>query len=183
MDKVGIDVPFGWPDAFVAAVGAHHVRRRWPNVSDKQLQFRATDRAVREHPSVRRWPLSVASDRIAITTMRAAKLFSMLAARGAPVARDGSGKIIEVYPAAALRIWGFNAAGYKRKENRAARLDLLKDILAKTANWLKVPDGVRALCEASDDALDALVAGLVARASACGSCDDIPPETARAGHA
>ena len=28
--KVGIDVPLGWPDAFVAAVSAHHDLRLWP---------------------------------------------------------------------------------------------------------------------------------------------------------
>jgi hypothetical protein len=29
-DKVGIDVPFGWPDAFVAAVAEHHDLGSWP---------------------------------------------------------------------------------------------------------------------------------------------------------
>ena len=91
-------------------------------------------------------------------------------------ARDGSGKIVEVYPAAALRIWDFNAERYKRAENRQTRLDLLTAIIARTADWLQVSEGVRALCEASDDALDALVAALVARASACGGCEDLPPE-------
>jgi predicted RNase H-like nuclease len=83
---------------------------------------------------------------------------------------------VEVYPAAALRIWGFNADRYKRAENREARLALLKAIIAKTAHWLNVSDTVQALCEAIDDALDALVAALVARASAFGWCEDIPPE-------
>lgn len=30
VDKVGIDVPFGWPDAFVRAVDAYHDGARWP---------------------------------------------------------------------------------------------------------------------------------------------------------
>ena len=71
---------------------------------------------------------------------------------------------------------GFNAERYKRAENRAARTDLLRAILAETATWLELSDGVRALCEESDDALDALVAAFVARAAACGLCEELPPE-------
>ncbi len=29
-DKVGIDVPFGWPETFVRAVSAHHSLQPWP---------------------------------------------------------------------------------------------------------------------------------------------------------
>jgi len=41
--------------------------------------------------------------------MRAAALFTRLAEKADSVARDGSGKVVEVYPAVALRIWGLNA--------------------------------------------------------------------------
>jgi len=43
------------------------------------------------------------------------------------------------------------------------------DGLAQTGDrWLSIPDGVRVACIASDDRLDALVAGLVAYAAATG---------------
>jgi predicted nuclease with RNAse H fold len=54
-DKVGIDVPFGWPDAFVKAVTAYAETGRWPTTAintsktDKPLLFRATDHAIRNH--------------------------------------------------------------------------------------------------------------------------------------
>ena len=118
-DKVGIDVPFGWPTDFVAGIAEYTHTGIWPSgiaqptTAPKYLQFRETDRFV--HEKTGRWPLSVSSDRIAIPAMRAAALFSRLAEQGEIVRRDGSGKVVEVYPAAALRVWGFNADGYKRR--------------------------------------------------------------------
>src|SRR5207253_2236918 len=77
-----------------------------------QLRFRATDFAVHERTG--RWPLSVSSDLIAVPALRAARLF------GAHD-RSGAGVLVEVYPAAALRIWGFSTRGYKGPRGGAAR--------------------------------------------------------------
>jgi predicted nuclease with RNAse H fold len=172
-DEVGIDAPFGWPDAFVEAVAAHHRGERWPTAGDKDLQYRATDREV--HRLAKRWPLSVSSDRIGVTTMRAARIFSEMARLGSPVDRDGSGKLVEVYPAAALKRWGFNPEGYKGPENRGKRTRLLQEVETSTRSWLRLSDSVREQCVESDDVLDALVAALVARAAATGHCEPIPP--------
>lgn len=183
-DKVGIDVPLGWPLAFVRAIAGHTDDGGWPadaprpTVSPKQLQFRQTDAVV--HALTKRWPLSVSSDRIAIPAMRAAALFARLAERVGPVSRDGAGLVTEVYPAAALRRWGFPAVGYKRKENRAARCALLQSIVSQTSAWLVIPESFHTSCEDSDDALDALVAALVARARAVDLCEPIPSESLEA---
>jgi len=164
VDRAGIDVPFGWPEDFVRAVAEYSASGIWPaavpqpSAAPKQLQFRETDRFV--HKITGAWPLSVSSDRIAIPAMRAAALFSRLAASGHPVARDGSGKVVEVYPAAALRMWGFNALGYKRKKNRAARCSLMNTVFEQTGRWLSMDAKYTAACEDSDDAFDALIAGL-----------------------
>lgn len=175
-DKVGIDAPFGWPDAFVEAVVDHQERRAWPLPADDRkrevVRFRHTD--IEVHRLTGRWPLSVSSDRIAIATMRLAGLLTMLEQRGETVARDGSGRLVEVYPAAALRIWKFDSQGYKRKENRDVRCGLLEAIRARTENWLTLPDAVSQACEDSDDVFDALIAGLVARAKAMELCEPIP---------
>jgi predicted nuclease with RNAse H fold len=165
-DKVGIDAPFGWPDAFVEAVAAHRGGRAWPHPAD--------DRKREVHHLTGRWPLSVSSDRIAIATMRLAGLLRVLEQRGEAVARDGSGRLVEVYPAAALRIWQFDSQGYKRKENRDARCKLLEAIRTRIQNWLALPDAICRACEDSDDVLDAVIAGLVARAKAAGLCDPVP---------
>jgi hypothetical protein len=49
-------------------------------------------------------PLSVSTDRIAYPAMRIARLLGAVA--GEPVDRTGAGRIVEGYPAAALRVWG-----------------------------------------------------------------------------
>jgi hypothetical protein len=158
----------------VTAVTAHHEGRAWPGSDQRSLCFRETDRVV--HRETGRCPLSVSSDRIAIPAMRAAAVLSTLAARGTAVNRSGLGRIVEVYPAAALRRWGLRASGLKKKKGRPARCELVGQLQHK-AGWLRLPDDVAAHCEADDNALDALVAALVTRAAACGLCEAIPGES------
>jgi Protein of unknown function (DUF429) len=76
-----------------------------------------------------------------------------------------------VYPAAALRCRRLDAKGYKargglarRAEQKEARGTLL-DQLEDRASWLDLR-AARDACVESDDALDALIASLVARAAA-----------------
>ena len=170
--RVGIDVPLGWPEAFVELVTAHHRGAPSPEARVPDLRYRETDREV--HRLTGRWPLSVSSDLIAVPTFRAVRLLSALAARGEPVDRSGRGKVVEAYPAAALRRWGFDAAGYKGADGRERRRALLQALESRTAAWLKLDDPLRATCADKDDALDALVAALIARAAAVGLCEPIP---------
>jgi len=170
-DKAGIDAPFGWPDEFVDAVSAHSALHPWPDVELPELRYRFTDRV--QIARARR-PLSVSSDLIAVTAMRCARLLSALEARGRPVDRSGAGKVVEVYPAAALTMWGFNPAGYKRAEGIEKRRLLVKELLNATT-WLEMDDELVELLIRSDDCLDALVASLVARAAAL-DLTEAPPE-------
>lgn len=162
-DKVGIDAPFGWPDEFVSAVAGHHGMQPWPGVDAgdadefrSRLSFRETDRHVRD---VRR-PLSVSTDKIGVTAMRCAGLLQ----RVGDVDRAGFGKIVEVYPAAALARWGQRAGGYKGRRAAEALPDMVKQ-LRQALPALDVGDHRHSL-EARDDDFDALVASLVARAAA-----------------
>ncbi len=131
-DKVGIDAPFGWPDEFVEAVSAHHNRAGWPGAGEDQdvyrfhLSFRETDRRLIEHGSRR--PLSVSTDLIGVVAMRCAYLLDRLAARGDPVDRAGSGRVIEAYPAPALVSWGLSAVGYKSRVGVARIPELLNQL-------------------------------------------------------
>src|SRR5258707_15737496 len=43
-DRVGIDVPLGWPSDFVAAIGRHHDHGTWRDTDMVSLRLRATDR-------------------------------------------------------------------------------------------------------------------------------------------
>lgn len=165
----GIDVPLGWPDSFIAAVSAHHAAVGWAGGELAQLRMRATDEWV--HQRTGRWPLSVSSDRIAVPALRAARILSRL-----PASRDrsGTGPVVEVYPAAALRIWGFESRRYKRVAGTAARSALVTAFRTETERWLEMDGEGWERCAQSDDAFDALVAALVTRAAACRLVDPCP---------
>ena len=71
-----------------------------------------------------------------------------------------------LYPAASLQRWGLTHHKYKGSDNRAEREGLIAALL-RAAPWLEL--GAYAdLCARSDDALDAVVAALTARAAALG---------------
>jgi predicted nuclease with RNAse H fold len=179
VDKAGIDVPLGWPSAFVDAVAQHGRAGTWPtdyiHADTKAYRYRRTDlhtwHTVRGAP-----PLSVSTDRIGIPAMRAAALLSKVRPR---VALEGSGVVVETYPAAALRIWGFSSSGYKRPENTSVRAALVSTFLAK-AGWLSISAEQQSQCEASDDALDAVISACVARAAALGLVHPVPDVEAEA---
>ncbi|MFO1540223.1 MAG: DUF429 domain-containing protein [Chloroflexota bacterium] len=156
--KVGIDAPLGWPAAFVAAVGGYAAGGAWPEGVDRlDLRMRATDRDV--HARLGIWPLSVSSERLAVVAFRAAALLGRLQS-GDP-ARDGSGRVAEVYPAAGLKTWGLPARGYKRPGQADVRGAILAGLAERTR---LVPGAWTERCIASADALDALVAALLAGA-------------------
>jgi Protein of unknown function (DUF429) len=157
----------------VDALALHGHEGRWPtdylHANTEAYRYRRTDlytwRTIGGAP-----PLSVSTDRIGIPAMRAAALLSWVRPQ---VVRSGSGAVVEVYPAAALRIWGFASSGYKRAENAMARQALVRDFLG-AAGWLHLSIEQVGQCQASDDALDAVVAACVARASALGLVRPIP---------
>lgn len=169
--KAGIDCPLGWPDKFVDFVSNH---RKMGNVvvpeelarrdGRHKLAYRTTDEAV--HKSAGFWPLSVAADRIGYTAMRCAGLLALLAREGQPVDRAGGGVVVEVYPAASLKMWKLPHQRYKGTRG-SAQLDSLVDQLLLAAPWLSL-GAFADLCRKSDDALDAVVAALIARAAFLG---------------
>jgi len=176
VDKLGIDVPLGWPIAFAEAIIEHSRTGTWPveysHADTSALRLRRTDlwvwRSLGSSP-----PLSVSTDRIALPAMRAASLLSSLAH---PVALDGSGVVVEAYPAAALRRWGYPSRGYKGKNNSEARRSLVTSFLARTEAWLQITGEQVDRCLSSDDAFDALIVALVARAATVALVEPIPEE-------
>ncbi|MCH0565918.1 MULTISPECIES: DUF429 domain-containing protein [unclassified Streptomyces] len=174
-DRTGLDCPLGWPSSFVATVGAHHRGEALPTpdrYEDREdgragldpLRFRLTDdltwKATRMRP-----PLSVSTDLLGVVALRAARLLAALGSPDAPVPRDGSGPVAEVYPAAALRCWGIRPrASYKRAGAEAGpvRADIVRSVEEGLGVALAEP--VRAQCVDNHDRLDALLCALVARA-------------------
>lgn len=184
--KIGVDCPFGWPQEFVELVGdqgsgepgGSEVREASFETPDERqrLVYRATDLDVIEvtkrhgssadpaRPAVR--PLSVSSDRIAHVALRFAGLRSRLSVTSSSP-RDGSGALVEVYPAAALALW--NAPSYRRYKGAGSEAQRAKivaalcagvpDIMSSCANI----DEHRSALIASDHVLDAFICALVAR--------------------
>lgn len=180
--KLGIDCALGWPIEFARFISAQadqaqadlvhgsqvrpSGRSNEPFSGDlefrRRLAYRETDRQIRLHTG--RWPLSVSTDRLAMTAIRAAGLLSQLASVGIDAARSGTGLVVEVYPAASLRQWGFEFSGYRASTE--IRGQLLNQLEVK-APWLDVAAHRDALIE-SCDAFDSLVAALATRAAHLG---------------
>jgi hypothetical protein len=170
---IGIDAPFGWPRRFVAAVSQWSSGATWSEPWDadarRALRLRATDRWVAARAGARA-PLSVSADSIGVCAMRAC---SLLQAFGGARLDRVRGPAFEVYPAGALREWGYDARGYKREPGK--RETLLHRLIADAAIDL-------GSCEAalvrSDHALDAFLSALVARAAATDRVLDVPADHA-----
>jgi hypothetical protein len=131
-------------------------------------------------------PLSVSADKLGITAMRCALLQRRWADEvwGHPAPRDGSGELVEVYPAAALREWGIDTSGYKggtgdkAHAGRAARSNVIEAIAEATHVWLDL-GSISDACVQSDHVLDGLVSALVAIAARC-SMTEIPTDRSAA---
>jgi predicted nuclease with RNAse H fold len=179
-DKVGLDCPIGWPEAFIDFVVAHRgghvtVPDATPGkVWRHPLANRMTDDVV--HDRFGLVPLSVSADRIARPAMRAAGLLASLAADDRPVDRTGSGLVVEVYPAASLKQWGLSHRGYKGRLHAPELAEMADDLLNRIS-WLDVGEH-RALFATSDHAFDAVVAALTARAAAIGQTHEPSPAQA-----
>lgn len=173
VDVIGVDAPVGWPVDFVEAMRAHAASERWPGTTDRsRLTHRDTDRVARELCG--RWPLSASADRLGSVAMRCALLQTRLADEvwETPAPRDGSGPLVEVYPAGALAMWEIESRGYKSARNpseaSAVRAQVLDRIASDTAAWLDL-DPVREAGVASDHILDALLCALNAVATTTGA--------------
>lgn len=172
---IGIDCAFGWPDDYVEFVSRHARGERVDLTRDRgadwrrRLAYRETDRDIHRRTGFR--PLSVATDRLGLTAMHCAALLDAIGDRIGPVARSGSGRVVEVYPAA-LRVWDLLRPGYKA--DSSVRSALLESFRERHA-WLDL-EAVADEMIRSDDAFDAVIAALIARAHAVGGTYAVPPE-------
>ncbi len=172
-DKCGVDAPLGWPDAFVDVVAGHHAGDE-PVVPDsvEPLRLRATDVWVwRTHGRI---PLSVSTDNIGVVALRGVRIQSRIAREtDRSIDRRGDGLLVEVYPAAALHVWGLPASGYKRGPGaEVRRREILDGLDRRFAVSLTADQATTAL--AHHDALDALISAIVAALAATGGTTPPP---------
>jgi predicted nuclease with RNAse H fold len=175
---VGIDAPFGWPEQMVGALHSYATTGHWPNPPKPEFRYRGTDIRVHDHvlaeTGQKLWPLSPSTDRISLTAWRLAGLREAAFARShVRFDRAGGDRVLEVYPAAALLLWGLPRERYKASAE--AREELLCAIETE-APWLDWEPGAREACVESDDALDAVLCALIARAAALGLTAPPPSE-------
>ncbi len=175
--KTGLDVPLGWPDSFIRLVAEHAAGEMLAPISTdaswrRTMAMRATDLAVRDRTGI--VPLSVSTDKIAYPALRWAGVEARLRAEDTDVARDGSGRICEVYPAATLECWSLPSRGYKGKQNTALRVDIITQLtrVFPALNW----NGHQDICASDDNALDAVLAALVTYLVHQGLAVPPPPE-------
>lgn len=166
-DKTGIDCPLGWSDEFVDFVNAHHTglveRTPVDGPARLPLRYRATDLWLIEEKLGR--PLSVSSDLIAVPAMRAAGLLASMARAGIEVDRAGvTGGVAETYPAAAIRHWKLADGPYKGTANATA-LSAMADKLRRGFRGRLDLGEHRSTVRRSDDAFDAVMCALIARAT------------------
>ena len=151
-EVTGIDAPLGWPDAFVAVVGAHHRGDTPAPATPRQLQLRQTDLVVAERTGKR--PLSVSTDRIGVVALRAIRILERLAGAGAD--RDGTAGVFETYPGGAVATWALVDRSYKRTDSTPERRQIVEalgehlDLGAHTEQMV-----------ASDDDLDAVLCAAI----------------------
>ncbi len=166
--KIGIDCALGWPIEFVDFVIAYSQLNAGADSIDggidwrRRMAYRETDRQVREITG--RWPLSVSTDRLGLTAMRCAGLLSKMQQSGLEVDRSGAGRVVEIYPGASLRLWGFDTTGYRISTDK--RAELLAQIETQ-APWLEFVDFAELMVQ-SCDAFDAVIAALATRSAALG---------------
>lgn len=165
-DAAGIDVPLGWPEAFITFLGEQRDDRQQAFVSGeewRELAFRRTDLMLKA--TLGQTPLSVSTDRLALPAMRASSLLAQLRARGVSVDRTGAGRVCEAYPAAALRHWGLPFKGYKNAD--PLPLEAAVSAFATAAPWFDF-GSFEGMCRATHDCFDAVIAALIARARLLG---------------
>ena len=176
---VAIDIPFGWPEAFVSFVSQHHYKKSATEADTPAFSYRRTDQFVRA--KTRKTPLSVSTDKIGIAARRMACLISRLRrCEIVPFSSNGSRtKVIEVYPAATLAAFGLSEPGYssrlaqKRDSSAAARRRLISEL---SNLGLRTTDAVKASCENSGDALDAAICAFTAHLYLSGSTWAVPDD-------
>lgn len=173
----GIDIPLGWPRGFREVDNAHAAGALSPPASTgpdwrRGLTNRFTDLEVRRIAGA--VPLSVAADRIAHPALRWTGIEARLRADGLSTNRDGSGRVAEIYPAAALSMWGLPHRGYKGHD-AAGRIAIMAGLTSRfDIDWA----GFETTVEKSADVLDAVIAALVAHEVRAGRCVPIPADKA-----
>ena len=157
-----VDVPFGWPDRFVALMASRHnqplpVEARpadadWETWRTRQVAQRVTDAFVTEDERIKTRPLLASFQLLGATAAMWVLIEAQLTDLGVPIDRAGiDGNVCETYPSAALSAWHLGKAKQTWPE------------LQQNFSFLKADQRLVDRFS-SDDVCDAVVCALIARA-------------------
>lgn len=157
-----VDVPFGWPDLFVALMADRHngplpaqampAAAAWEKWRTREVAQRRTDRFLTDDPRIRTRPLPASFQLLGATAAMWVLVEAQLVSLGVPIDRAGlAGAVCETYPSAALAAWrlGKGKLTWPELQSNFAFLTADDDLLTRLV---------------SDDVCDAVVCALVARA-------------------
>lgn len=157
-----VDVPFGWPDLFVALMRDRHdgplpaeampAAAGWEKWRTRQIAQRLTDRFLTDDPRIKTRPLPASFQMLGATAAMWVLIEAQLVSLGVKIDRAGlEGTICETYPSAALSAWGFGRAKQTWPQ------------LQTNFPFLTADDHLYSQF-VSDDVCDAVVCALIARA-------------------
>ena len=157
-----VDVPFGWPDLFVALMRDRHdgplpaermpAPLNWEKWRTREVAQRLTDRFLTDDERIRTRPLPASFQLLGATAAMWVLIEAELMSLGVTIDRAGiEGSLCETYPSAALAAWGCG-------KGKRTWLELQSCFPFLTADDRLLPQF------ASDDVCDAVVCALVARA-------------------
>ena len=157
-----VDVPFGWPDLFVALMANRHhgplpaeampAAADWEKWRTREVAQRITDRFLTDDPRIKTRPLPASFQLLGATAAMWVLVEAQLVSLGVEIDRAGlEGTVCETYPSAALSAWGFG-------KSKQTWPELQANFAFLTAER-HLDDQLT-----SDDVCDAVVCALVARA-------------------
>lgn len=167
---LALDAPLGWPRALGIQLHKHSAGMLLGGKAD-DLFSRETDRVVKSKIGKR--PLEVGANLIARTAHSALELLERLRKKThltIPLAWEPSEIkdvcVIEVYPAATLRVLDIKPAGYKKSAAHSERKELMKAL----EKHLTIAEAERNKLEKSADMIDAVICVLAAADFLAGKC-------------
>jgi len=175
---LAVDAPLGWPIAMAEELPDHRAGKSF-STSPNGLFRRATDQFI--HEKTGKQPLDVGADRIARAGYSALDFIERLR-KSIQTNIDmvwspnfsGIG-VIEVYPAATLRVHGIDSKGYKNPGGKEQRKRVLERLSEKLLLVVDVPS-----LEKRSDTVDAVACALAGEDFLRGNCycppSDVPFE-------
>lgn len=161
-NRWAVDVPFGWPDRFVALMASRHDKplpvearpadTEWETWRTRHVAQRVTDAFLAEDERIKTRPLPASFQLLGATAAMWVLIEAQLADLGVAIDRAGiDGNVCETYPSAALSAWRLGRAKRPWPE------------LRKHFPFLIADQRLRGHFS-SDDVCDAVVCALIARA-------------------